>query len=241
MSNLLKWALGGIVIVSLGCSAQLKSADQNSSSTCVDASCDQDDGQNSNGGGQQKVEFEAKVEGGIFSNKPVIKLDWVTKTFQITVPMQVNPFVIEGEGTLNELKGAKYKIWMDTDGTTMFTLIVPLDYVLKGVDQVPAARLPNGDPLPMVPGGELPYFGLKVNRGQVNNAHIYLGASVFAIFVPTPQFDPTIRLLFPIRTSGQRKTVGYFAAIPKKANFDGGFYLSLMLPDDIARLIDDLQ
>jgi hypothetical protein len=233
-----KVALALTFALSLGCAKDLKSS-ANAKATSCTIDCDSDnDGLGNNPA--KKVEFDAEVQGGVFSAKKVVHFDWLTKTFTISVPLQVNPFIgIEASGTIPEIPGASFKVGMEVDGTYRLTLVIPAEHFLKGFDSANPATLPNGDPLPMVPGGELPYFGLKIDKKKVD-AHVYLGASVIAIFVPTPSFDPVIRLTFPLRTSGQRKTVGYFAAIPKKGTFDGGFYVSLMLPDEIARAIEDL-
>jgi hypothetical protein len=103
----------------------------------------------------------------------------------------------------------------------------------------PSKRLPNGDPLPGVPGGELPSIGLELDQTDFFG-NLYFGIETFAIFVPTPGFDPLLKLTFPIKNKSNRKTIGYISAVPEKAAFDGGFFLSLRVPDELARLIDGI-
>ena len=172
----------------------------------------------------------------------VLELDKTNKMIVIRLPMGANPFV---DGNLLELPvkdvpGIQMTLEpMPDNAGTVLVLRIPLKVVAKGVDFLPAARLPNGDPLPAIADGELPSFAVSLTNLASIKASVYLGRSTVGIFVNTP-FDPTLRLTAPIRDSANTRTWGYLSSIPAKSEtVQGGFFISLALPDDIARIIDN--
>ena len=102
--------------------------------------------------------------------------------------------------------------------------------------------MPNGDPLPAVPGGELPHLAVQ-NTSKVN-FYAYGNVKYFALFVPTPGLNPFVNLTFPINNAAGTKTLGYLATVAQKVTgsttFDGGFYLAMVFPPELAAILDDL-
>ncbi|MES2854831.1 MAG: hypothetical protein V4692_03155, partial [Bdellovibrionota bacterium] len=125
------------------------------------------------------------------------------------------------------------------DGSSALALRIPLEKYLHGIEFLPAKRLPNGDPLPAIPDGELPSLAVKISRWADIKATIYLAPQVVGIYVNSP-IDPRISITLPIRNAARTRTWGYLSSVPKKGDFDGGFFLSFAMPDAIARMIDDL-
>jgi hypothetical protein len=97
--------------------------------------------------------------------------------------------------------------------------------------------LPNGQPLPFTPGGEPPQVSFLVpNINRV--VRVYLGVNVVGVFVESP-VDPMINLTFPIRNKAKTETIGYFSTVRRVTPFNGGFFVSLVMPNTIAGLLDD--
>ena len=202
--------------------------------------------QTSGDGAATKNEWSAlSVEGtvatGRWENSKVIELDKANKMLVIRMPMAANPFI---DGNLLELPvkdvpGIQMSLEPMQDGGSVLVLRVPLKYVAKGVDFLPAARLPNGDPLPAIADGELPSFAVSLTNLAAIKATVYLGRSTVGMFVNTP-FDPTFNFTAPIRNSASTRIWGYLSSIRAKSEaVQGGFFISLALPDDIARIIDN--
>ena len=195
---------------------------------------------NPGGGGSAgaPVAMDGAINGGRFDQTKVVEIDQRSKMLVMRLPFIAGftigaqvPLPIEG------VEGASIGVEPNTDGSSSLVLRIPLAKVLKGIDTLPSSRLPNGDALPAIPEGELPSLGLSFNNSNLKGA-LYLSPTVVGLFVNT-KFDPYIRLTLPIRDEARTRTFGYFTSIPAKTGYDGGFFISIALPDDLARAIDD--
>lgn len=216
-------------------------------SSCGQNNCatDTPDGGAGGGGtgtspGWEAVQMDGTINGGRFDQSKVVEIDRATKTLVIKVPFIAGiQLGAEVPVAIRDIPGATFGIEMNSDGSSALVLRLPLASVLKGIDTLPPSRLPNGDRLPAIPEGELPSIGMTFNRSGSLRGALYLSPSVVGVFVAT-KFDPFIRLTLPIRDEARTRTFGYFTSVPAKTGFDGGFFLSIALPDDLARAIDDL-
>lgn len=182
---------------------------------------------------------------GDFKAVQVVSIDKTTKEIVLKLPMPPSPFF---DGTplmvpLQKPPGATVGLEALTGGGTALTLRVPLAAIIrKDVDFPAPSKLPNGDPLPAVADGSLPSEAITINKIGKINATIYFGTQQLAVFVNTP-FDPMFAVQIPVMNETATRTWGYLTSIPaKKAPApvaDGGFFISLQIPDDIARIIDD--
>ena len=218
--------------------------------SCVSGqSCSATNGSLSGGGGTgggstsgdwSAISMDGAINGGRFDRTKVVDIDKTAKTLVVRLPFIAGVQIgIEAPLPIKEIPGATIGIEPNTDGSSALVLRLPLAKVLRGVDFLQPGRLPNGDPLPAIPEGELPSLGLSLSRWADLKGALYLSPTVVGLFVNT-KFDPTIRLTMPIRDQARTKTYGYFTSIPAKPGFDGGFFISIALPDDLARAIDDL-
>lgn len=186
-----------------------------------------------------KAQMQGKMSGGPYNEAQAIALDPNKQTIKLLIPLPSNPF---GEFTIEipKLKGATFLISQDANGNWGAGIEIPLRFIIKGIQAgTPPTRLPNGDPLPGVPDGELPQYGLKISKSNLD-AYVYLGIQAAAVYIPIPKFNPFISILVPIHNESDRKTIGYFSLVPAKNGFDGGVYVSVIIPDEIAQIIDDL-
>lgn len=210
--------------------------------TCSNGSLD--NGGNGGGIGNQpsweSISMDGSINGGRFDRTKAVEIDKVAKQLVIRLPFIAGIQIgVQVPTQIPELPGATIGIEPGADGASSLVLRLPLDKVLRGVDFLPKGRLPNGDALPAIPEGELPSLGLSFNNQRDLRGALYLSPTVVGLFINT-KFDPYIRLTLPIRDQARTRTYGYFTSIPAKPSFDGGFFLSVALPDDLARAIDDL-
>ncbi|OQW48413.1 MAG: hypothetical protein A4S09_04340 [Proteobacteria bacterium SG_bin7] len=246
--TVLKIMIVGITLGLVGCDSQMQSITKASCASC--------DNSQSNNGGQNnppnpqpapvdpwpKVQKEmtgyANVAG---KSQKLIGLNKADKAIVLTIPFADN-ILPELEVEIPQLPGAKLVSRLNAEQKTEIQFSVPIKYVLHGGDVGDPERLPNGDPLPQIPGGELPAFEISIPIKNVT-LHAYLGAEVLGIYVEVP-FDPYIKLTLPIKTNKKdgsaERTLGYLTSIPVKKPYRGGFFLSLKVPDDLARALDEL-
>ncbi|MBX9768769.1 MAG: hypothetical protein K2X47_15960 [Bdellovibrionales bacterium] len=185
------------------------------------------------------VDLSGAVSGGPYFEANAIGLDRGSQSIDLKLPLPQNPFGQEFTADIPELPGAKIGLVQDASGHWSVALRVPLKYLIKGVDVGVPGKLPNGDELPGIPGGEKPIYALDVHR-LGRTITVYIGLQAAAVFVPTPEFNPYVALGFPIRNQSQRQVVGYFSTVPKKTTFAGGFYMAAVIPDSVARVLEKI-
>lgn len=187
------------------------------------------------------ITMDGSISGGRFDKTKTVEIDTKQKILVLRLPfipgIQIG---LQIPTNIKEIPGATIGIEPNDDGSSSsLVLRIPLEKVLRGVDSLPKGRLPNGDRLPAIPDGELPSLGLSFNNQKDLRGALYLSPTVVGLFINT-KFDPYISLTLPIRDEARTQTFGYFTSVPAKPGYDGGFFLSIKLPDDLARAIDDL-
>ena len=229
--------IGCIVALTTACAPGFETTQASKGSN---GSLDSGGGSNPGGGTStgEPVAMDGSINGGRFDQTKVVEIDKVSKALVVRLPF-IAGFTIGAQVPLpiNGVEGASIGVEPNADGSSSLVLRIPLAKVLNGVDTLPSSRLPNGDALPAIPEGELPSVGLSFNNSNLKGA-LYLSPTVVGLFVST-KFDPYIRLTLPIRDAARTRTFGYFTSIPAKTGYDGGFFISIALPDDLARAIDD--
>lgn len=190
----------------------------------------------------ESLKLDGSLDSGRFVGRKVLTLDKQNKELVITMPMPANPdidFLDSIEIPITKVPGMRVRIEPLFGGGSNVTLYVPLTALIKGIDFPPAATLPNGDPLPSVASGHMPAMAVFLPNIKGYDLTLYLDVGAVALFVPT-KFDPMFKITAWIRNEDKTRTWGSLTTIPAKGSHDGGFFISVQLPDDIARAIDDL-
>ena len=189
----------------------------------------------------QNLSVAGKLTSGRFSGTQVLSLDKQTKELILTLPTPANPDfdAIKTEILLGKVPGMRLRIDPVAGGGSRVMLRVPLRALIKGVEFGPQSSLPNGDPLPAILGGQMPLTSVPVPNLKDFAVAVYLTRSGVGLFVPT-KFNPAVALSFPSKSDDGRRLWGQLSTIPAKQNFDGGFFISAHLPEDITRVIDDI-
>ncbi len=243
--------LAACLLATAGCGQSFQAQNAACGPTGVCMNNGSSDGSNGGGSGSggspgagneawKNLNVEGSISGGRYAQTPVVTLDKDKKLLKLKLPMVPNPYLIlTREIQIAEIGGAKISWESMTDGSIAMVLSVPLAQYIEGLSFPRKDKLPNGEDLPGIAGGELPSLAVGLVPGRDIKATIYLGPSTLAVFVNTP-FDPVIRTpAIPVRDQTMTRTLGYFAIIPATDAHEGGFYVSAALPDDIARIIDD--
>lgn len=186
---------------------------------------------------EEKVDLKGFISGGSNDKKQVLFLDTEKGELLLKLPLGKNISVNLFDMQVSKLPGVR--IYTSTDFNTnekSIVLAIPLRYVLRNVTTIPAGRLPNGDALPDMPGGEMPTLGLTVDESKKVRAHLYVGADAVGLFIES-SFNPVIPVGFDIISKTQQK-VGIFALVPKKGEHQGGFFLGIRLHQTLARALD---
>ncbi len=189
----------------------------------------------------ESLKLDGTLDSGTFAGRKVLSLDPYTKELVITMPMLANPdldFLDSIELPVGKVPGMTIRIEHSFMGSNV-VIRVPLTALIRGIDFPPPARLPNGDPLPAVASGHMPAMAIQFPMLKGYDMTLYLDVGAIALFVPT-KFDPMIKITAWIRNEDKTRTWGSLTTIPAKGNYNGGFFISIRLPDDIARAIDDL-
>ena len=187
------------------------------------------------------VETEGFVQGGPYANTKIISIDPKTLMLTLMIPIPLNPLATAMVSVpIPKVPGAVVSLTQDP--TTMqwyLEYTMPLSLLVKGLNYSNPTTLPNGDPLPGVPGGELPRIEatLEVKNYTFN---VYGSVVYFAVFLPIPKFNSYISLTYPIMNKSKTKILGYASILPQKNGFDGGAYVSFAFPPEFQRVLDDL-
>ncbi len=186
-----------------------------------------------------QLDMSYRLNRGPFYNHEVIRLDRRNNAVILSAPTLIPP--LGGTAPYTPIPGmpGAYSTFTHRNGTPAMEIYMPLPYVFHGPPGGIIKRLPNGQPLPGIPGGELPSVGIHLSKGN-ETIHLYLGKGAFAIYYPIEDYSWPVGLRFPIHTKSKRQTIGYFALVPSSGGVSGGVYLALIFPPSIARTLDNI-
>lgn len=186
----------------------------------------------------QSLTVDGTVSG--YDSTQVIEIDKKNMMLIVRLPSPIPSLMFTSAVMpIDKIPGATISAEPLSGGGSALTVRIPLSALIKGIAFASPSHLPNGDALPGVPDGELPSVAVNLSKAGSMNPTIYLGPSVIGIYVNSPYSLP-IGLTLPIRNKAHTRTWGYVSSIPAKGADKGGFFVSLALPDDIARIIDDV-
>lgn len=191
------------------------------------------------GNSWEKVDYQGKADGGPNNEKLVVYIDKVNQALILVLPIPVLIPIISPM-PIDKLDGAKLTSFTNADGSQNMAISIPLRKIVRGGAFTPNERLPNGDPLPFVPAGELPGFGIEFPQMRNYQIYLYVGVNVAAAFVELPDVGLPITFISPVKNKAKTKVVGAVGYVAPKNNYDGGMYLAAQLPAELARTIDDL-
>lgn len=182
------------------------------------------------------------INGSMFGlgNVQVLSLDTVNKDLLLSLPIPLAS--LDGIGIttpLNEPPGATLGLQplpASAGNGSALVLTIPLADIVKGGLSLPSATtLPNGMPIPNVPGGALPSFAAQLPGTSGVKATIYLSTNTVGIFIAASSLPLEISL--PITAPSGGQTWGYVYSIPVYNKAQGGYFIVVQLPANIASSI----
>lgn len=188
-----------------------------------------------------KVDIDGYSQSMESKGQLVIQLDKVNQAVILILPIPAFAFLpFFPKADIPELEGAYFTSYQTADGSNQLAISVPLKHVIKGAEFLPDEKLPNGDPLPYVPAGELPGVAIQLPQHSKYQVHLYIGVDVAAAFVELPDFGLPVGGIVKVKNKNKTKEVGAIGYILPKGNYDGGLFLAAKIPKDMSIMIDQL-
>lgn len=186
-----------------------------------------------------KLDMSAYVGGTSYENEQVVSLDKANNALLLFLPLPPGPFSSVYIDVPN-VKGVKIATALDSQQKARLAVSIPLKLIIKDkVTLPPANSLPGGRSLPMMPSGEFPSLGLGLNQNSDKKVYLYFGVNAVGLFLESSYFPEYLGITAPIKNKAGTRTLGYFTIVPKAGANNGGLFLSLLLPKDLAKIIDD--
>nr|WP_295900518.1 hypothetical protein [uncultured Bdellovibrio sp.] len=186
-----------------------------------------------------KLEMSGIVGGTSYENEQVIALDKNNNALLLYLPLPPGPFSNIYIDVPN-VKGVKIQTVLDSQQKARVAVSIPLKLIVKDkVTLPPANSLPGGRALPMMPSGEFPSLALGLNQNSDNKIYLYFGVNAVGMFMESSFFPEYLGITAPIKNKAGTRTLGYFTIVPKAGVNNGGLFLSFILPNDLAKIIDD--
>lgn len=178
-----------------------------------------------------------------FNGTLAFDLDKNRGEFVIMLPMP-SGVVFTPSGTFNKYPDISFTPIFDGSGKMKLAVRVPLKYVIKGLQFVPPARLPNGEPLPAMPAGkgELPSLALSFPAHNNTQISLYIGLSALGLFMTLPDkaaLPLPINITVPLRNQDKTRTFGYLTYVNAKKGHQPGLFISAIVPPEFARILED--
>lgn len=186
-----------------------------------------------------KLELNGAVAGGTYENEQVIALDKPNNALLLFLPLPPGPFT-NFYLDVPEVKGVKIKTVLDSQQKGRIAVSIPLNLILKNSVLLPtASKLPGGRDLPHMPTGEYPSLGLGLKQDSSNKLYLYFGVNTVGLFIESSFFPEYFGITAPVKNAAGTRTLGYFTIVPKAGAYNGGLFLSSVIPNDLAKIIDD--
>lgn len=236
--------IASALVTGLGCGQGFTTANQAGVADGTDQGSQGTDGGNQGADSAaeaefQKVDMKGWISGGSETDTLSIDIDKPNKALLLRLPLGMNGNIELTEAEVPSLPGVRFYTYEDSaNAKTYMVISVPLKYVVRGVgNTLPPNKLPNGDALPQIPSGELPSLAVAVGNSKNTKMYLYVGVNVVGVYVETP-FDPFIKATFSVKNQTKTKVLGYFSTIPAKGSYQGGFFLSSTIPNEIALILE---
>lgn len=187
------------------------------------------------------IHLDSKIVGGVHDRQQTLFFDRETKTLRIRIPVSGGAFLGQPNnlGAIPGVDDSEIAIETEADGSTVILIQMKLTSLLTGMNSSNQSEtLPNGSILPNFPTGPFSYNDVEVNASASVTGRIYMGEGSFGIFVETP-FNPFIQISFPSKnTNGE--VLGYLTQVAAQGSFAGGFFMSVVIPDDLKQSLQNL-
>jgi hypothetical protein len=191
-----------------------------------------------------KVEQDSKAlaDGGNYNGKLMIRVDSKREALILTLPLPPTFTVVlpnSSQAVSNDLPGVSVETAFIGEQEN-WSVVIPLKYVLGNVGFNSVLALPNGNPLPFLPAGEINGFSLSFPQQPDFRVHVYLAVNAAAAFIETPNWKTDWGVGVYVKNQSKTRVMGYFSIVPNKGTYSSGVYLASRLPTELAQAIGQL-
>lgn len=170
---------------------------------------------------------------GMNQERQILHFDVASKILQVSIPFPTLG-VLQVSGEVPGRPGVSF--YTDLQNQSL-VFEIPLEEYLDLLQS--NTTLPDGRPIPGVPGGELPLLGFQLPNTSLDTT-IYLGKDYLAFFMES-DFNLPLNLTGNILNEDGSSIVGLLGWVAAKDGFKGGAFVSLRLPRELVAYIASLQ
>jgi len=185
----------------------------------------------------QDYSYSAKSEPlavfGMNEQRQILNFDMESKILKVSIPFPTLG-VLQVSG---EVPGKPEVIFYTDLQNQSLVFEIP---IAEYIDLLASnTTLPDGRPLPGVPGGELPLLGFELPNTNLDTT-IYLGKDYLAFFMES-DFNLPLNLTGNILNEDESSIVGLLGWVAANDGYKGGAFVSLRLPRELVAYIGSLQ
>ena len=178
-----------------------------------------------------------------FNGAVAVDLDKKNGVIILMMPMP-SGFIFTPSGVFSKYPDITFGPVYDASGKMKIAVRIPVKYILKGLSLVPAATLPNGDPLPAMPTGQGQLPSLALNFPVNGNTQIvlYIGVDALGLFINLPSnlaLPIPMNITLPLKNSDKSRFLGDLTYVNAKGSYPPGLFIATIIPNDFARILED--
>ncbi len=170
---------------------------------------------------------------GMNQERNIFDFEAETELLKISIPFPTLG-ILQVEGTVPDQENIRYYTNLENQSLTLEISLSEYIRILKTNE-----TLPDGRPIPGVPGGELPLHSFQLPNTSLNMT-LYFGKDYFAAFIES-DFNLPFNLTKNILSSDRRSIVGVLGWVAAKDSYKGGSFISLRLPRELIAYIANSQ
>ncbi len=200
-------------------------------------------GSNTGGGGTgtaaiDTVDLKGFSSGGDAEGALVVDFDKTTKMIVLSVPITIGGLGLSLNITHPKYPDIQFYTYTDNNGLNRLAVRVPAKYILRGIEFGTPTTLPNGQIIPFL-GGELPSTSIDVDISKKSKAYLYIGSGAVALYISHPSIPEYISMYYKVQNKAGTKQIGSVGVAAKTSLGNGGFVVSMKIPAQYAKIIDD--
>lgn len=192
----------------------------------------------STGAAIDSVDMKGYSSGGESEGALVVDFDKVSKVIIVSVPITLGGLGLSINVTHPKYPDIQFYTYPDNNGMNRLAVRVPAKYILRGIQLGTPTTLPNGQIIPFL-GGELPSTSVDVDINKKSKAYLYIGSGAVALYISHASIPEYLSVYHSIRNKAGTKVIGSVGVAQKTAVGPGGFVVSMKIPPQFAKIIDD--
>lgn len=184
------------------------------------------------------IDMKGYSSGGDSEGAMVVDFEKESNMIVLSAPITLSGLGLSINVTHPKYPDIQFYTYMDNKGLSRLAVRVPAKYILRGINLGSPTTLPNGQIIPFL-GGELPSTSIDVDISKKSKAFLYIGSGAAALYISHPSIPEYLSVYHSIRNKAGTKVVGSVGVAAKTPLGSGGFVVSVRIPSQFAKIIDD--